>query len=255
MPPKILIDKKKNSNPQDDNNDKKKKHNIKKKKNDKKISELRKKERDLFLEKQASFLRESILHYRDYLIYPPNKFSFGNTESHSWFDHNYYNVTTNTDFKFEHDYPIEKIIINSISVQLLFTDQQRLIIDKWLEAHRLMYNATLHYYKQFHYKNRNTDKKISYSFKTIRTYHIKNIKDKIIENSVINLPDEKKLYVRSHILDSAISLVCNNYKSAISNLKAGNIKQFRIRYWRKNQLQKSMEVETASFSKKFNTFF
>ena len=49
--------------------------------------------------------------------------------------------------------------------------------------------------------------------------------------------------------DGAIKLACSNYKSALSNFKAGNIKIFRIRYWNYNKPIKIMDLEKSDFSK------
>jgi IS605 OrfB family transposase len=54
----------------------------------------------------------------------------------------------------------------------------------------------------------------------------------------------KSTQIDCHILDNAIKLACANYKSAITNYKRGNIRKFRIRYWRYNRQYKILDIET-----------
>ena len=63
---------------------------------------------------------------------------------------------------------------------------------------------------------------------------LKNIKKDIVKNSL--LPNyAKNTKVKNNILDTAIRLAVSNYKAALTNKKRGNIKNFRIRYWRYNK--------------------
>jgi transposase len=77
------------------------------------------------------------------------------------------------------------------------------------------------------------------NYKNVRTYHLKNIRDHIQSKSSNN----NKLRIRIHILDCAIKLACTSYKSCVSNYLNGNIKKFKIRYWRHNKKNKIMEIE------------
>ena len=77
-----------------------------------------------------------------------------------------------------------------------------------------MYNETIKFIKNYYIKY----KKTILDYKKIRTYHLKNIRDKIITRSSI---DTKKR-IKTHIIDCAIKLACSNYKSALSNLKNKN---------------------------------
>ena len=42
-------------------------------------------------------------------------------------------------------------------------------------------------------------------------------------------------------------MACSNYKSALTNLKKGNIKHFRIRYWRNKKKISSVRSEKEVF--------
>ena len=76
----------------------------------------------------------------------------------------------------------------------------------------------------------------------IRTYCLVGAKEDIIKKSGISHLDYNTK-VPSHVLDYAIKLACANYKSAITNYKKGNIKHFRIRYWKYKKDKKILDVE------------
>jgi putative transposase len=96
-----------------------------------------------------------------------------------------------------------------------------------------MYNKSLNIEKKEYSK---LIKKINY--KNVRTYHLKNIRNHIQKKSYDNV----KLIIKTHILDCAIKLACASYKSCVSNFLNGNIKKFKIRYWRHNKKNKIMEI-------------
>jgi hypothetical protein len=90
--------------------------------------------------------------------------------------------------------------------------------------------------------------KFKLNFQNIRTYFLKNIRDNIIKNcnSPIYNSDIK---IKTHILDSTIKLACSNYQSAISNFENGNIKHFRLRYWKNKRDKRVLEIEKCYFTK------
>lgn len=77
------------------------------------------------------------------------------------------------------------------------------------------------------------------NWKNIRTNHLKTIRNHIQTKS----SDNENLRIRIHILDCAIKLACTSYKSCLSNYLNGNIKKFKIRYWRHNKKNKIIEIE------------
>ena len=155
------------------------------------------------------------------------------------------NINLNTDPK----------LINSLKIKMLLNKEQKDIINKWFECYTEMYNKTLHFIRNNYliYKNEikkdnilKLDKK-SYNFFNIRS-KMNTIKQKIIEKSQIeNIKKNTKIY--SHILDEAIHQLCSNIKSAISNLKNGNIKKFRIKYWKIFRPSMTLSVEQSYLTK------
>lgn len=162
----------------------------------------------------------------------------------SWFD--IYNYETNVknicDFK-----PIKSTFnspIKVIQVELLLTIEQENIMNIWFDAFAKMYNETIYYIKKNYYET----SKLNLNDINLRTYHLKNIRDNISKNSLYN--NLKSTKIKTHILDQAIKLACSNYKSAVSNFKNGNIKSFRIRYWRKNRKNKILAFDKQCINKK-----
>lgn len=56
--------------------------------------------------------------------------------------------------------------------------------------------------------------------------------------------------VPTHILDQSINRACSMFDSAISNMKAGNIKSFRIRCIKQSKKDKYLNLEKISFKEK-----
>ncbi len=81
-----------------------------------------------------------------------------------------------------------------------------------------------------------------FDYQKLRTYVFKDIRNHI----QIKSTDNKNERIRIHILDTAIKMACASYKSCISNFVDGNIKKFKIKYWRHNKNKKIMEIESES---------
>lgn len=81
-------------------------------------------------------------------------------------------------------------------------------------------------------------------YKILRTYFLKN------EINIIS----NKYKTPIHSLNKAISLACASFKSALSNLKNGNIKTFKIRKIKSNKKSLLMDIEQSSFTKDGKSF-
>jgi len=60
--------------------------------------------------------------------------------------------------------------------------------------------------------------------------------------------------IPKHTRDNAVKDAIKAYDSTLSNLKAGNIKHFRLREKRKDHHLASIVIEPSCFSKKMNGF-
>ena len=127
---------------------------------------------------------------------------------------------------------------------MILNKEQKIILDSWFKSYICMYNKTIKFIKNYYIEN----KKTILDYKIIRTYHLKNTRDKIITMS----SNISKNRIKAHIIDCAIKLACSNYKSALSNLKNNNIKHFKIKYWKFNKKSKLLEIETSYFGKNKN---
>lgn len=124
-------------------------------------------------------------------------------------------------------------------VDLHLTQMQQEVMKRWCYAYAKMYNRALHCVKTLY----SQDKVVMTNFQKLRTVHMKFARDQIIEESC-SQKYGVQTKVKAHMLDGAMQLVCANYKSALSNFKAGHIKHFRLRYWKKKSLYR-LDVEPS----------
>jgi len=126
-------------------------------------------------------------------------------------------------------------IIRCKKVIILPTNNQRELIFNWFEGYRKIYNDTV---KLIRHEFRFGVEELIIDWKTLRTIFMEDRKHKYMEG----------LKVPSHVLDSAIKSVCSSYKSALTNLKLGNIKHFVIRYIKKSKKDKVLGLEKIIFN-------
>lgn len=190
-------------------------------------------------------LKNNIIKYNNSIWLPDNNIQYIKNNN-SWFDFNIYqsniinnkpNIKNNNVYKKNEYY-------KCIKVKMILNKKQKIIFNSWFKSYICMYNETIKFIKNYYIKN----KKTILDYKIIRTYYLKTIRDKIITNS----SDIEKNRIKTHILDCAIKLACSNYKSALTNLKNKNIKNFKIKYWKFNKKSKLLEIEPSYFGKNKN---
>ena len=202
----------------------------------------KKKKRSSFSIKQEELLTNKINKNSCFLWIPEKEeVIYDKINTNSWFDINYYKnneLPNDSILEFNSSNLINKEDIKNTKIYVDFNKQQKEIIKRWFNAYVLMYNETLKFIKN--------NKNVKINYKNIRTYHLKEVRNKIILNSQHPyLNNDTK--IKTHILDTSIKLACANYKSAFTNLKRGNIKQFRIRYWKFNKTNFLLEIEPSYF--------
>jgi IS605 OrfB family transposase len=133
---------------------------------------------------------------------------------------------------------IDSTYIKTMKFPIYPTKEQKIILDNWFHAVIDMYNITNKYILDYYKDN----KKIE-TFITIRK-HLLDKANKLVENTKIN----------KHILDYSVKHCVEMYKSAISNLKSRNIKDFTVKYLDYNRNRYNMVLEPANFSKTKNGF-
>jgi len=177
-------------------------------------------------------------------VYEDKKF----IKTDSWFDIYEYTTDEITN-KFNYETSFPKEVINSVKIKMNLNKNQKDIIQKWMEAHTNMYNEALKYIKtnSIPFRNEiiksklNKVRKNDYNFQKIRN-ELKSIKQQFINNSQLKNID-KNTKIQAHNIDYAIRQLTSNIKSAITNLRNGHIKKFRIKYWKHTRPSKTIEIE------------
>lgn len=185
--------------------------------------------------------KEKIQKYNNKIWLPNIKLKYKPIKTNSWFDISKGTSTKNHKLQFKQKNKFKDCIIKCKKIRVNLTEYQKKILNNWFNSYIMMYNETLKLIKTRYSSN----KKTILDFKILRTKYLKNIK-----TNIMNFYSNKKVCIHSHNLDYAIKLACSNYKSALSNFKQGNIKHFRIRYWRHNKLNKIIDIEKDRINKK-----
>jgi transposase len=134
-----------------------------------------------------------------------------------------------------------------------------MILKNWFKACTLIYNETLNYIKTtFPFtKNAITKKMIIGQKNFYNSYSIRNkmkeIKNKIQKDFSFVIDKEKtiskkkniKCAIDIHTLDKTIFQLTQNIKSAVSNVKNGNFKCFRMKYWKYTRPSQTIELEKS----------
>jgi putative transposase len=158
-----------------------------------------------------------------------------NIESHSWF-----NIKTvdNTDKNNLTKQTINTSFLKTKKYIIYPDNNQHQILQKWHHNVISIYNITNKYLKSYYQSNQKIE-----SFFEVRK-NLKSETDKLVSLTKIN----------KHILDYSIKHCIEMYKSAISNLKNKNIKQFDIKDISHFKNRFNLVLEPGNFSKVKNGF-
>lgn len=175
---------------------------------------------------------------------PPDKDTFwfptllqtaNNIDTDSWFNilqkNNPNKITTKK-------YSISTSYIKTMKFSICPNEEQKIILDNWFHSVIEMYNITNKYISNYYKENNKIE-----TFITIRK-KLLNEANCIVKNSKIN----------KHILDYSVKHCVDVYKSAISNLKNKNIKNFTVKDMTHKKNRYNIVLEPANFSKKINGF-
>ena len=127
-----------------------------------------------------------------------------------------------------------------------YCNQKNNLREKKMEKHNLE-NRYRHCKAEYEKIDKSMDNILQ--FENLRTNVLKKKRDIIAKHYLYN--NDAKTIVKTHILDCAIKQACTSFKSAKENYLEGNIKKFRIRYWKKDRRMKIMEIE-AGYNKDGN---
>jgi len=189
-------------------------------------------------------LRTNIIKYGKSYPYPIN-IDFKDQKTNSWFD-----IKKSDGLNFNNTLNVlsdlnETDNYRTQSIKLLLTNDQRIIIDKWLEIYILMKNRTIKLIKDYMYRKTEIP-----NLKNMKKL-LKNDKNTIHNQSLLSI-NNKNIYINKHTLDNAINDTLMSYKTAMTNYYNGNTNFPRFRYIKLNKPNKSIKIEKEAFTK--NTF-
>lgn len=175
--------------------------------------------------------------------------------SHSWFNITEYNgPESNKLYNVNIPVPKMDIIMRCDKIKMYPNSHQKQLLLNWMKSYIKMYNETIKLFKKCNLNNI----RLSLDWKKVRTNYLKDVKEKIIDKSDMNITDEKgkkiNTKINGHVLDGAIQDACAKYKSCLTNLKNGNIKYFRLRYLKQSKDTMVMKIEKNFINKNKNTF-
>ena len=170
--------------------------------------------------------------------------------SHSWFNITEY-IPNNANDDFSLNMSSQKVdqLIKCQKIKIYPNDNQKMLLLNWMKSYIHMYNKTLKTIKNFRFNK----EKIILNWRKLRNLYLNDEKKNIIKKSQLkNIKNNTR--VNTHILDFAIQDACSKVKSSISSLMNGNIKKFRIRYYKQSKESKILKIEKAFINTNKNTF-
>ena len=186
-------------------------------------------------------------------------------ETHSWFNISREKskktkpIVTATD-------KLDKCKCKAIKIKMILSDTHKQILQNWFNAYTMIYNKTLDYIRenfQFTKKEVNRDilsNEINNNQNFYNKFYIRNQmleeKKKIQKNfSLIidktktkNKLEDIKCEIDIHTLNKSIFQLVENIKACKTNMMRGNIKRFRLKYWKYNRPSKTMELEKGKIT-------
>jgi putative transposase len=170
-------------------------------------------------------------------FYPSLLQAANNIKTNSWFDIKHYkNESYNKKRKKK---TVNYSYVETIKIKLFPTENQKNIINKWMNNCVLLYNMTNLYLKTL---LTNQNKKQLLNFYNLR---------KNMESTIRTICEFDNL--NKHTADYVVKHCMEMYKSAISNHKS--IDRFNIKDLNFNKRRYNMVIEPNSISKKYNAIF
>ena len=152
-----------------------------------------------------------------------------------------------------------------IKVDMELNATHKLILKTWFKASTVVYNSTLNYIKNTYSFTKSfiTKKMIGNNKDFYNNYSIRNKMKDIklqIQDSFSFIIDKEqtvskkkniKCYIDIHTLDKTIFQLTQNIKSAVTNVKNGNFKMFRMKYWKFTRPSQTIEFEKGKIKDGF----
>ena len=190
-----------------------------------------------------------------------NKYKQKNINTNTWFTvDKFIDKTKRTPTVISSD-KLDKNEYKQIKVKMVLNNIHKQILQKWFKATTLVYNETLKFIRQNYIFTKkeitrdilNIETKISKKFydKRYIRNQLKNIKKRIQKDTtiIINKKDTLlktkniKCQIDMHTLDKSIFQLVENIKGSVTNMFNGNIKRFRLKFWKFNRPSKIIGIE------------
>ena len=171
----------------------------------------------------------------DKLWFPTLLHSANNIDTNSWF-----NIlqSKNPVYTTPVIQNINNTFIKTMKFPIYPNKKQQKILHNWFHSVIDMYNITNKYILDYYNKHNEIE-----TFITLRKKLLNKAKE------IVN-----KTKINKHILDYSIKHCLEMYKSALTNLRKKNIKDFNIKDLNKNRNRFNLVLEPANFSKRKNGF-
>ncbi len=162
-----------------------------------------------------------------------------------------------TNMKIKNTDKLPNIDYKMIKIDMKLNATHKKIFNNWFKSSTVMYNETLNYIKKTYSftkheitKNKIIGEKDFYNSYGIRN-KMKEIKLKIQKDFSFEINKEEtiskkkniKCAIDVHTLDKTIFQLTQNIKSAVSNVRNGNFKFFRMKYWKYTRPSQTLEIE------------
>lgn len=137
-------------------------------------------------------------------------------------------------------------VVRSMCNRIYPTEEQSIILRKWLDLARKMYNITTKFIrKNIYIDNKIDSKRVTeyVNFRRLRTKYLRDEKSKLSTNKI-----------NAHILDQAIQRCVTMYKGCLTKYKKNKHFEFRIRSIKQTKRYHSFDIEKILFSKVKNGF-
>ena len=230
----------------------------------KKILKINKQHKKVFLEKYKDIIRQ---HKNDLPKFNKNnKYKFKQENTNSWFSiDEFINKTKRIPIVKETD-KLDKCNYKQIKVKMILTDIHKQIFQNWFKTTTLIYNETLKYIRNnFIFTKKEIIKSTLKEelIKSTKFYNKRYIRNQmnqlkkdiqkdtsfIIEKqNTKNKTTDIKCQIDIHTLDKTIFQLIQNINSSVTNMLRGNIKRFRLKFWKYSRPSKTIEMEKNKIS-------
>jgi len=161
---------------------------------------------------------------------------------------------------------LDKCEYKQIKIKMILTDIHKQVFQNWFKTTTLIYNETLKYIHQNYeftkkeiirdiLKKEILKSKNFYNKRYIRN-QLNQLKKQIQKDTTITINKKNtknklkdiKCVIDIHTLDKTIFQLVQNIKSSVTNMLNGNIKRFRLKFWKYTRPSKIIELEKNKIS-------